>query len=152
MCEWLAEPQITWFLFGLILLLGELIAPGIVLIFFGLGAWTVVAFLQFSSVGLDFQFGIFNTASLVFLILFRARVTSLFYGKNLQLKNFSTSLQDDIVGREVDVIESIVPPHPGRVLLNGALWQSKAVEAIEAGSRVRITKQDVLLLTVEKMS
>ena len=152
MYEWLAEPRITWFLFGLILLLGELMAPGIVLMFFGLGAWTVVAFLQFNSVSLVSQFGIFITASLVFLIVFRARVTSLFYSKSLQLKNFSTTLQDDIVGREVDVIEAIVPPHPGRVLLNGTLWQCKAIEAIEAGSRVRIIKQDVLLLTVEKVS
>ena len=151
MYEWFSEPRAIWFLVGLALLSGEVMAPGIVLIFFGLGAWTVVAFLTFSPFGLVFQLGTFTITSLAYLFLFRSRVASLFYSKALQFKNYSTSLQSDIIGREVDVIEAIDPPHPGRVLLNGTLWQAKASEAIIAGSRVRIIKQDVLLLTVEML-
>lgn len=152
MYEWLAEPRVAWFLFGLFLLLGEVLLPGIVLMFFGLGAWAVVIFLTFAAFGLVFQIGVFIVASLACLLLFRARVATLFYSKSLQLKNFSSSIHDDIVGQEVDVIEPIMPPHPGRVLLNGALWQAKAEEPIAAGSRVRILKQDVLLLTVKIVS
>lgn len=151
MYEWLTEPRIAWFLFGLALMLGEVLMPGIVLLFFGAGAWTVVVSLTIISFGLTLQLAIFIIASFAFLALFRSRVEALFRSKGLHLNNSSTSLQNETVGQEVDVVETIAPPHPGRVLLHGTLWQAKASEFIPAGSRVRIVRQEVLLLTVKRL-
>lgn len=146
-----ANPQAIWFSFGLILLLGELILPGVLLIFFGLGAWTVVLISIVITLGGFIQFAVFIVASVVYLLLLRTRITALLYGKTWKFTNYASSTQDDVMGREVDVSQDIIPPHPGYVLLNGTLWQAKAAEAIATGSRVRIIKQDVLLLTVEKV-
>ena len=33
--------ELVWFLFGLALMLGEIVTPGFVLIFFGIGAWLI---------------------------------------------------------------------------------------------------------------
>jgi membrane protein implicated in regulation of membrane protease activity len=35
----LKEPAMVWFLIGLILIVSEFAVPGLVIIFFGLGAW-----------------------------------------------------------------------------------------------------------------
>ena len=42
--DWLKEflkPELIWFLIGLVLLLMEFAIPGLVVLFFGIGAWVV---------------------------------------------------------------------------------------------------------------
>ena len=149
MNEWLADPRVTWFIFGFILLVSEIVTPGVVLMFFGFGAWATVLFLFIMPLTLPLQLVVFTTASVGSLVLFRAKIRALFYNKSLQLRNLPSNLSYDCIGTEVSVMESIIPPHPGRVLLNGTLWQATANQEIPAGNRVRITSQDVLMLTVE---
>ena len=45
------KPEVIWCLVGLVLLLLEFILPGLIIFFFGLGAWVVAAVCLFAGIG-----------------------------------------------------------------------------------------------------
>lgn len=55
-----------------------------------------------------------------------------------------------MIGEPGDVLAAIEPPATGRVRTHGEIWEATAREPIPQGARVRITRVDGLMLTVEK--
>jgi membrane-bound serine protease (ClpP class) len=55
-----------------------------------------------------------------------------------------------MVGGSGQVLTAIQPDRPGRVMTHGEVWQATSGQALPAGTRVRVTRVDGLLLTVQK--
>ena len=140
------SPILLWFLTGIFFFTVELILPGFIVFFFGLGAWCTSLALYFFSPPLSGQLSIFLATSLVALFLLRAWLRGIFLG--------SSNLQDDSVNMEPAattgvVTEDIIPPAHGKVQYGGTYWQAEADEKIVSGSVVKIIEQKNLLVKVQ---
>lgn len=142
---------IVWFLIGLIFFSLEFAIPTLTLFFFGIGSMTTACFLFFYPLSIPMQVCLFLLTAIATLFLFRSKVRSKKLLEKGGFYNSPNPLQPEILGFEVDVIESIVPPHLGRVLLHGAPWQASANHKIEKGARVKVIKRGGLVLFVEPL-
>ncbi|MFQ5710079.1 MAG: NfeD family protein, partial [bacterium] len=77
--EWL-KPQIVWFVVGFIMILLEFAIPGIITVFFGLGAWLVALLCLFLDLSVNLQLLIFLVSSVSLLVFLRKWFKSLFLG------------------------------------------------------------------------
>lgn len=143
------SPVLIWFLAGLALMLAEFMVPGVILVFFGLGAWlaALTSWLGLTP-GLTGQLLTFAAASVLLLVLlrhrFRARLTG-YVGDD----NDPDSNIDEFRGQPVTVTEDIDPDHDrGTVEFKGARWKARAGGAIPAGSRAVIESVDGITLVV----
>lgn len=139
-----------WIYAGLALVLLELVVPGFILCFFGLGAITV-GFLRLL-IGEAFSpswcMAAFSVFSILYIVVLRRALKSVFVGNKDGLSN---GLPNEFVGREATVVEDIRPPREGRVLLGDAEWTAVADETLEKGARVRILSQQNLTLKVKEV-
>ena len=149
--EWLKdflEPELIWFVVGLLLMLGEFIVPGLIIAFFAVGAWVVAAVCLIRPLSLNAQLGVFLGSSVVSLLVARRWVKGMFDG-------FTTSKQDanvdleEFIGQRAVVTEAIAPKRPGKVEFHGTHWTAEATEDIAPGSMVEITQKDSLTLKVK---
>jgi len=85
MMQVLMNPGLLWFLSGVVLLITELFAPTLILMFFGFGAWIVAAVYLLFGISLAWQLAIFAVSSMVLLVLLRKRLRPLFKGYTLSL-------------------------------------------------------------------
>lgn len=142
----LLRPEIVWFVIGLVLLLAEFAMPGLIIFFFGVGAWLVAAVCLVSTVSLPIQLGLFLVASVMFLLLLRERLRHLFYGKKEEKEPL-----DEFAGKRVVVTKDIDPPRTGKVELHGTNWEAEAETTIPAGTMVEIISKTNLNLKVKKI-
>ena len=75
--EWL-KPEIIWFLIGLVLLVLEFSAPGLIIAFFGVGAWVVALVTLFIDISLTTQLIIFLVTSVLMLVFLRKYLQKVF--------------------------------------------------------------------------
>ncbi|MEM7393472.1 MAG: NfeD family protein [Verrucomicrobiota bacterium] len=140
-------PPVIWGLVGLILMILEMIVPGLFLFFFGLGAFVTAAVCLFFEPSLNIQLLVFICTSVISLFLLRRTMQQIFSGK------WATSDMPDqleeFVGKRAVVLESIDPIRGGKVELNGTPWKAKAEEPIEAGVIVEVLRHDNITLTVK---
>ncbi|MFP4546863.1 MAG: NfeD family protein [Fidelibacterota bacterium] len=142
------SPGLIWFLIGLVFILLEFIIPGVIIIFFGVGAWVTALALLFFNFGINTQLVIFLVASLVFLVVLRNKVQSIFVGKSEG--NINEEI-DGIIGQKVKVTRKITPNEAGKVLLNGTSWRAESVAKIEVDSIVEIIDKNNLTLIVKPL-
>lgn len=137
------DTGIFWVSIGVMLFIMEILAPGFVLFFFGIGAWTVALINWLYPITLATQIVLFTLVSLVSLLVFR---------KTIQGKLFNAAEKDEVIEEnvQVEVVEAIRPPKQGRVRYSGSLWLSEAEEEIEAGTTVTIVRRDNLVMHVKK--
>ena len=136
-----------WLYIGSFLMLAEIVSPGFVIFFFGLGAATVaVCKWAFPSMSLACQLALFSIASVIYLLVLRRYMKRLFMGDKADL-----GLASEYVGRLGKVVETIRPEVPGRILLGDAEWAAAAGERIEAGAEVKVVAQDNLTMRVERV-
>ena len=145
---------IFWFVLGLVLLVIEVMTPGVIALFFGLGAWVVLLVAAAADVPAWGQWTIFCVSSVVFLAVLRKHVIRWFAGFKTSKKN---SLSEPMVagryiGQEVDVLEDIVPGRPGAVEFNGTRWQAKAKAGLLKGDRARIVGLEELAFWIEPLA
>ena len=144
------NPSLFWFIIGFIFLVLEVLTPGIFLMFFGLGAWVLCALLAFLPLAIAWQLVTFVALSIIGLVLFRKKIKS-FFEKKLPGENNmpNTVFSSQYIGREVEVLVEISPRQPGRVELNGTLWQAASEEAtFKPQERVTVFKIEGLTLWV----
>lgn len=146
----LLNPAIIWFIIGLVLLLTELFAPALVMLFFGLGAWCAALAYFLFKVSLSLQLAVFLVASTLFLVLIRKKLQPIFQGYVASKQSPEVNL-DDFIGKEATVVEKIDPGTLGKVEFKGVLWAAGADSAIAHGARVRITGRDGLKLVVKPL-
>ena len=137
-----------WLYIGSFLMLAEIVSPGFVIFFFGLGAATVsVCKWAVPSLSLASQLAIFSVASVFYLVVLRRYMKKLFLGDSED----APRLENEHVGRVGKVVAVIRPEVPGRILLGDAEWEASADERLEPGTEVKVVAQTNLTMRVEKL-
>ena len=144
--EFFMRPDLFWFLLGLALLLLELIIPGFVVFFFGIGAWITALVCLFFNPGLDLQIIIFSITSIISLVLLRNMLTRRFFK---QESSSPATLEDEFIGREAVSIEDILKGDKGKVEFKGTPWNARAEDDIKKGQTVIITGKDSISLIIK---
>ena len=140
------RPELVWFILGLILLLMELVLPGFVIFFFGVGAWITALVCLFSNPGINLQVVIFAVTSLIALLAFRKMIQNKFiYNKN----DRSEEVEDEFTGKEAVAVADFDAEKKGKVEFKGTSWKAESNSKIHAGQTVIILKKDSFKLKVE---
>ena len=142
------NPIFIWAVIGLIFVGAEFFVPGVVIVFFGLGA-LLTSILSGLIPGLKnsmaLQIILWLVSSSLSLAFLRKYLSKVFRGKML------TADGGDASGRIAEVTESISPENPGRVHFQGTTWKATSyTESFEPGDKVEILKEDGLSLIVTK--
>jgi inner membrane protein len=144
------SPEITWTILGLVLVFIEFFIPGLVIIFFGVGALITALITWMFSPSLTIQFLVFTVSSILFLIGLRKYLKTTFVGK-MKGENGEQNFNVEI-GKIIPVTEYIQPGEVGgRVRYQGTTWSAKADVPIPPGESVRIIGCENITLVVEKM-
>lgn len=148
-----ASAELLWFVVGLVLLISELMLPGFVIVFFGIGAWITAALVAFGLLpGFNAQLLVFLIASLLSLVLFRKRGKKYFEG-DVSRTMKPGEVFDSISGQRAVAISPITPNIPGgQVEFHGTPWSAESDVPIAAGQAVEIVEQKSLVLRVKPVS
>ena len=146
------DPKLIWFLIGLALVLSEFLAPGVILVFFGMGAWTVAVTTWLGlTTGWTGQLLVFGIASVVYLVLLRRWFKDRLTGFEGPHQDPHDNI-DEFDGQVVTVTEAIAADTLiGKVEFKGAAWTARAEAAVPAGRRVRIRAVESTVLFVESL-
>jgi membrane protein implicated in regulation of membrane protease activity len=144
------EPWFVWAVIGIACIGLEMIMPGFVIFFFGLGALatalcTLVPFLA-GIVWLQvFVFVAFSTLSLVFL---RRRFTRIFAGSVFDSKKGNP--EEEGIGGIAEVTETAGSVKEGRIRFMGTTWKARTrAGEIPAGANARILERDGMTYIIE---
>lgn len=136
---------LIWFIVAILLFLSELIAPGVVLLFFGIGALIVALLTAIIDIPLTYQLIIFTLSSFISLFTLRSKFKNTFFGN---IKIYNTN--DQYIGKIVEVKKTIEPNSKGKIELNGTQWNAISEEQLEIGEKVIIIDRKNLTLKVSK--
>jgi membrane protein implicated in regulation of membrane protease activity len=140
-----------WFGIGFVFLILEVATPGVVFLFFGAGAWVVMALCLAFPMPPYLQWVVFIILSLLFLALFRKKLTAMFRkpggGRTDSLSE--PMFANQYIGREVVVIKAIGPERPGMIELNGSNWQARSQASLGEGQNAKIVDLKDLVVWVE---
>ncbi len=138
----------TWIVAGAVLIVLELIVPGMVLVFLGAGA-LLVALLVWLGLVQTWVASITTwfIASLVLLLVLRGFFQRFISG---DAETQSTDEDFDTYGKVVDVVEAIGPDKEGRIRYRGTTWQAACYDnTLEAGTKAQIVCRENLIWIVE---
>jgi len=141
----LSDPAVIWFLIGLGLLLLELVLPGLVILFFGAGAWVTALACVIHDFSLNWQILIFLVASLLGLVLLRKYLKRKFFGRK------SGEVEDQLeefLGRKARAIEDF-EDGIGKIEFKGTQWSARCEDPVKKNQWVTIVKKDSLMLEVK---
>jgi inner membrane protein len=135
-----------WCVFGMVLLLAELITPGgFYLMFFGIAGMAVGGLAFFGLSGPAWmQWVLFSAISLASIGLFRRKMLERFASRP------GVADMDSLVGESAKAAESIPMGGVGQVIMRGTSWQARNLGegAIEPGAECEVEKVDGLVLKV----
>ncbi|MEM7634784.1 MAG: NfeD family protein [Pseudomonadota bacterium] len=135
----------TWWIIAGLLLVSELVATSIVLVWFGLAALSVGLVDLFLGLSWQMEVILFVVLSVIYLLLGRRYVKTRATNEvNLPYLNQRVNA---FVGRTVVLHEAIVNGE-GKVRMDDALWRVTGTDA-PAGTRVRITGGSDMVLETE---
>jgi inner membrane protein len=149
--DWLKEflkPELIWFLIGLLLLLAEFAIPGLIVLFFGVGAWIVAVTCLVAAPSLNVQLGIFIGSSILSLVLLRRWLKGMFMGHVTGTQDLNEDL-NEFVGERAMVMQAITGKQPGKVELHGTNWKAEADAEIPEGAVVEVVAKNNLTLKVK---
>lgn len=145
-------PPVIWAVSGLALIALEAAVPGLVIVFFGLGALATSLALVAFDLEPSHQFILFAVVSVVFLFTLRGRFKKLFEGRS-RSDTEQVARMESLLGETAVVTESAPPGGTGRVKLRGTFYLARCESALAEGDAVRVTgdpRGDHSLLVVEK--
>ena len=135
-----------WLVFGLVLLMFEILTPGgFFTIFFGLAAFVVALAVRLEVLESGpSQWLVFGVLGTVFIVAFRPLVRRKF--------ETNTPKVDQLVGEIAIAFDPFDGNGRGKVELRGTSWSAvlKDAGSVSNGDRLRVTKVDGLSLVVEK--
>jgi inner membrane protein len=142
-----------WFLVGLILVLLEFAAPGVILVFIGLGAWVTALAVRLGwAETLDLQMMWFAGSSVVLLLALRRVFKGWFTG--FSVSRDTRANLDEFTGKEVVVLSPVEVGGRGLVEFKGANWAARLAAGetmpFESGERAIIQAVDGLCLLITK--
>lgn len=139
---------LVWVFLGLFFLFTEMMCPGFIIFFFGLGAlFTAGLYYLVDGLSFHWQVTLFLCTSLSTLALGRCCFKSTFKGKQEQLT--SDADDDGFIGCKVKVVEAISPETPGRIELHGSTWCATAKTTLDVGQKVTIVARNNITFVVE---
>lgn len=128
---------LIWFAVGVVLALLEMVLPGFIVLFFGIGCWCVAILLLIGvDLSLPAQIAVFLIASVGALLALRKWCLRTFRGVLTDCPD--KEFDDQPIGNVVKVTASIRPPETGRIFYRGTEWDASAEDVIEAGQQVEI--------------
>ena len=138
----------TWIIVGGVLIVLEVVVPGMVLAFLGTSALLVATFIWLGWIdtwvaSLTSWF----VLSLVLLVGLRGFFQR-FVGGDVDKQSTDEDL--DAYGAIVDVVETITPENPGRISYRDSTWPATCYDhTLEAGSKAMLAYRDNLVWVVE---
>ena len=147
--DWL-NPPVIWFIVGFILILLEFGIPGLITLFFGIGAWIVAVLCLFIDLSIDMQLIIFISISIISLIFLRRHFKKLFEGK-MDKSKFGPDELEEFIGHKAEVIKEIAPNKPGKVEFHGTLWNAESADDLKKSEIVKIIAKNNLTLKVKSL-
>ncbi len=142
------RPEIIWFLIGLALFIMEFVLPGLIIAFFGVGAWIVALVCLIADIGINTQLIIFILSSVLSLLFLRKWLKGVFIGHAVSKQNPAENLEE-FIGQKAVVKEEITPKAGGKVEFHGTNWLAEADEEIAEGTVVEIVGKDNITLKVK---
>ncbi|TFB10161.1 NfeD family protein [Candidatus Marinimicrobia bacterium MT.SAG.3] len=142
------NPEVIWFIIGLALLISEFILPGVVIIFFGIGAWVTTIFILIFGISLNYQLVVFISTSLLSLALLRKFIKTLIYnrkGSDLE------SILEEFIGKTAVVQSEIKLGSQGKIEFKGSNWEAVSDQEIKKGEVVKIISKDSIVMKVERI-
>ena len=145
------NPTLLWFLAGLALIFLEFMVPGVILVFFGIGAWAAAVTTHFGlTASFQFQLLVFAVTSILLLVVLRKWIQGKFYGHVGDVQDQTKNI-DEFTGQIVVVLEDVIPNKmKGAVEFKGARWRAVSNEEIKKGEMAIITGVDGIILNVGK--
>jgi len=137
-----------WFFIGIAFIIAEFAVPGVVLVFFGLGAWMVSGLCKFGVIdSLAGQIIVWLVSSVCLIFVLRTYLKSWFYGGS---KGGEDDPKEEFIGHTVTVIEAVPGgAGTGKVEIKGANWNARSEVAIEKGSIAEVLEMDGITLIVK---
>jgi inner membrane protein len=140
--EWLTA-ELFWFLLGFALLVAEFALPGIIIMFFGIGAWiTALTTWLGLTESVASQNIVFAVSSVVLLFVLRKRFKNTFVGQITE-----DIIEDEYTGKEALSLTDI-NDQQGKIEVKGAEWNARARQLIAAQTWVIIERRDGLTFHV----
>lgn len=143
--EIFSKPEIIWFFIGLALALLEFGIPGLIILFFGIGAWVTALSCMMFDIGLNGQIIIFMISSLLSILLLRKSLKKMFFKED---PNKEETLADEFIGQMAVVQTKIAQDKPGKVTFKGAEWEASSDMELKVGQSVTIVGKDSIKLIV----
>lgn len=141
-----SKPELVWFLIGFVLFLLELVLPGFVIFFFGVGAWITALLCLVANPGINLQAIVFALTSVLALVALRRMLQRKFMSSKDSL---SESVEDEFTGGEALVVSEISPGKKGKVDYKGTTWKAESDSEISEGKVVVIKGKENFTLIVE---
>jgi membrane protein implicated in regulation of membrane protease activity len=138
------EPAWLWMIGGVVLLIAEIIAPGVFLVWIGIAAIVTGLFAILFGIGIAGQLGLFALYAILAVMVGRR-----FYAVK-ELEHSGPGLNNPsarLIGRRVIVVQP-VDEDSGRVRVGDSEWSARGGPA-QPGDRVRITGVEGNSLIVE---
>jgi inner membrane protein len=136
-----------WLVLGFLLLISEVLVPGVVAVFFGIGALAVGALTYFGVIEtLPMQMFWFALVSLAALFVLRKHFKRYLRG---DVSNLAEAGPDrgDLVGARVLVLTDF-RQGSGTIQLNGAKWDAESEDSLKAGEVAWVLSNHGIVLTV----
>jgi inner membrane protein len=143
-----SRPEVIWFIIGLGLFLLELVLPGFVIFFFGVGAWVTALLCLIANPGINLQVIVFAVTSVLSLLALRKMIQKRFFYAR-EDEDRSGDVEDEFTGKEAAAVTGFGPGRKGKVEFKGTTWQAESGSEIKAGQTVIIIEKDSFKLLVE---
>ena len=140
------RPEIFWFVLGLGMFLLELVMPGFIIFFFGLGAWVTALVCLIVHPGINVQIIIFAVTSVILLVVLRKMMQKTFFNKKLHL---SEAVEDEFTGKEALATTDFGQDRYGKVDFKGTTWKAESISDIKEGQTVIIIEKVNFTLIVK---
>ncbi len=124
----------------------ELVLPGFVIFFFGVGAWVTALLCLIANPGINLQAIVFAVTSILSLVLLRKMIQRRFFYSKDEL---SKDVEDEFTGREAVATMDFKPGHTGKVEFKGTTWKAESTESIVKGQTVIIKSKENFKLFIE---
>ncbi len=146
--DFVSKAPIIWFLIGLAFLLLEFFLPGLIVLFFGFGAWITAICTFIFDLGLNAQLVVFISTSILSLIFLRKYFKRIFVGKDEKAVD---EVLEEIVGKTVIAESDFEKGRKGKVTFKGAIWEALSETDIKKGDQLKITGKESIVLKVEAL-
>jgi inner membrane protein len=139
---------VIWFILGFAFFLLEFALPGLIVFFFGVGAWITALLLFFLDMSIDTQLIVFLASSVVTILLFRKGLK-----KFILIRKVSNEIiEDEFIGKTGIAETDISPGRDGKVDFKGTSWDARSGDNISKGQRVTIVGNESILLIVKSLT